>query len=49
MLKRVKVFGDFIYPKCKKVRGVRVCKEKGTYKFRSYHYIWIDDKTPTTF
>lgn len=45
MLIKVKVEGDFVYPRCVRRKGKFICKPKGQkYKFRSYTYEWIDDK-----
>ena len=46
-LKKVKVFGDYIYPQCIRKGKSLVCKPQGKrYKFRSYSYIVVDDKAP---
>jgi len=48
MLKKIKVHGDYIFPRCIRRKGKIVCKPKGkTYKFRSYKYIWIDINNKT--
>lgn len=47
LLKRIKVEGDYIYPQCIRKGKKRICKPDGErYKFKSYHYIWIEDKAP---
>ncbi len=47
MLKKIKVFGDFVYPRCIRKGSKLVCKPLGKrYKFLSYKYVIIDDETP---